>query len=130
MKRLTLTELKASGHSLDEKRDLITERLRRARARAEQLCRDPSAPDALRSSAEDTLFALDLMNENDKYARLRLDHYQRQTSVLMRLSTRLLGYLAKPSTQADEAELMQMHAELEVAQADLVVHASGGLFAH
>lgn len=128
MKRLTLTELKASDYNLDEKRELITARLRDVRARAEQLSRDPSASDVLRSSAEDALFALDLMAENDKYARGRIDHYRGKLARLTRLCTRLLAYFAKRSMQADEAELMQMRAELEVVEADLVVGAGPSLF--
>lgn len=128
MKRLTLGEVKASGHNLDEKRDIIITRLERARASAEQLCRDASASDALRSSAEDTLFALDLMTENDKYARGRIDHYRGKLARLTRLCTRLLAYFARRSMQADEAELMQMRAELEVVEADLVVAPGPSLF--
>lgn len=128
VKRMTLAELKASDYNTDEKRELLGARLREVRARAEQLGKDASAPDAVRACAEDTTFALDIMDANDTYARARLEHYKRQAGTMTQLATRLLGYLARRATQADEVELMQMRAELEVAQADLVVLSPGGLF--
>lgn len=117
--RMTLAELRDSAVlTTARKREIAVARLEEIRKSVPRLLA-PDSSTALRESALDTEWVLQLMDVQDLRYKRKLQKQARANDTLTGLVTRLLGYLQQRAQTGDEKELLHMKQTLDRMQTEI-----------